>query len=150
MSKLVSGDAKIDDLNIVREAATALRWTVHTHIDGVRVSYFGGLDAVCDIVIQPQGEDNKYGHDVGSKYTIGFQQDQTTGKVTMLHDNAMDGAEQYSIESGQQDQTTQRVVGKLKQAISEVQLRRIYAAHRVSWRSEVRADQAHVHVIYRG
>ena len=151
MSKLISGDAKIDDLYIVREAALALGWDVLEHAP---VSYYDGDGAVCDIVVSPNAaEVDKYGHaigkTVGGKYTIGFQQDKGTGSMTMLHDNAMDGAEQYSVESGQQDQTTQRVVGKLKQAIAEVQLRRILTHQRASWRTEVRADGAHVLVVRR-
>lgn len=151
MSKLVCGDPKIDDLSVVREAALLLEWDV---LEDAPVSYYEGNGPLCNLIVSPGNERNKYegiiGKLAGGSYTIGFQQDQQTGKVTMLHDNAMDGARQFTVESGQQDPTTQRVVGLLKQAIAEVQLKRIYHAHRASWRTEVRADGAHVHVIRRG
>jgi hypothetical protein len=147
MSKLISGDAKIADLDLVREAAKALGWRWAVTLP---VLYYAGPGPVCDLIVAPHGELNRRGDDVGEKYSIGFQQDKATGKITMLHDNAMNGQEVYSVESGQQDETTQRVVGKLKQAIAEVQLRRIYSAHRANWRTEIKADGTQVHVINRG
>lgn len=151
MSKLISGDAKVNDLYVVREAALQLGWDV---LVNVPVNYYEGAGEMCDLVVSPHAtERNKYGEvvgkTVGGKYTIGFQQDKGTGAVTMLHDNAMDGAATYTVESGQQDQTTQRVVGKLKQAIAQVQVSRLLAQQKASWRVQQRADGAQVFVIAR-
>ena len=151
MSKLISGDAKIHDLAIVREAALQLGWDIQAN---VAVSYFWGDGAVCDVVVSPDAnEKDRYGKVVGKtaggKYSIGFQRDAVTGKVTMLHDNAMNGAEVLSVESGQLDDTTQRVVGKLKQAIAGVQVQSILHRQRASWRMEQREDGAKVYVVRR-
>ena len=149
MSKLVSGDAKITDLYLVWEAAKRLGWLVHTRLDGVQVKYYDGNGPVCDVVIQPQHEEDARGRDVGSKYTIGFTQDRQTRKVTMYHDNAMNGGAVYSVESGQMDDTTMRVVGKMRQAIGEAQVRRILQEQRATWRVEQREDGAKVYVVRR-
>jgi hypothetical protein len=151
VSKLVSGDAKITDLALVREAALQLGWDV---LANVPVSYFSGEGPVCNVVISPNaGERDRYGKcvgkTVGGKYSIGFQRDAATGKVTMLHDNAMNGAEVYSVESGKMDDTTTRVVGKLRQAIADVQVQRILQRQRASWRVEQRDDGAKVYVVRR-
>ena len=90
MSKLISGDAKISDLAIVREAALQLGWDIQANI---AVSYFWGDGAVCDVVVSPSAsEKDRYGRVVGKaiggKYSIGFQRDAVTGKsrcfTTML------------------------------------------------------------------
>ena len=149
MSKLVSGDAKITDLDLVWEAAKALGWLVHTSMLGVQVKYFDGNGPICDVVIQPQHEEDARGRDVGSKYTIGFTQDRQTRKVTMYHDNAMNGGAVYSVESGQMDDTTMRVVGKMRQALGEAQITRILHKQRANWRVEQREDGAKVYVVRR-
>ncbi len=151
MSKLVSGDARVDNLYVVREAALQLGWDVLEHVP---VSYYEGAGEVCDIVVSPNATERSRCGEVicktaGGEYTIGFQQDKGTGQIRMLHDNAMNGAEQYSVESGLQDETTKRVVGKLKQAIAQVQVQRVLQAQRASWRVEQRDDGAQVFVVRR-
>jgi len=148
MSKLVTGSITIESLEQVRQAAAVLGWTVYTPLDGVRVKYYEGLGEVCDMTVQPIDEQDKYGHDVGSKYTIGFRRE-SDGHISMLHDNAMNGAEAFTVESGQQDDTTQRVVGKLKQAIARVRVESLLMHEKASWRVEQRADGAQVMVVRR-
>ena len=147
MSKLVSGDAKIDDLSVVVEAAHILGWVVEY---GVAVSYFEGPGPVCDVVVRPSdNEQDRFGQSVGRKYTIGYTQDAHTRRVTIFHDNAMDGGAVFSVEGGQQDETTKRIIGKLQQTIATVELKQIYKEFRASWRTMLRADGAQVHIIKR-
>lgn len=145
MSKLISGECKLDDLSLVIEAAQALGWTCEQQ---AHVSYYEGAGALCDVVVRPVGELSKYDADVGAKYTIGFQKD-ASGKISMLHDNAMDGGAVFSAESGLQDDTTKRIVGKLKQAIAQAQVSRILVKQKASWRVEQREDGAKIYVVRR-
>lgn len=145
MSKLISGEMKIEDLSLVADAAKVLGWQVEYNVP---VMFYDGPGQVCNVTVRPHGEINRYEQDIGKKYSIGFVQD-AKGIVTIIHDNAMDGGATFSVESGQTDETTARVVGKMKQAIATEELRRIYSKFRASWRTYVRADGAQVHVINR-
>lgn len=150
MSKLVTGDIAIGDLTVVQEAALQLGWDC---LKDQAVSYFYAEGPMCDVVVSPSAEEKDdhgrpIGKCVGGKYTIGFKQE-ADGKVKILHDNAMNGTAVFSAESGQTDPTTQRVVGKLKQAIAGVRIARMLRQERASWRVEQRADGAQVVVVKR-
>lgn len=142
MSKLVEGFIECPDLEAVRLAAELLGWTVQEH---TRVMYFNGPGEHCDVTLAPTGELNRYGHDVGAKYTIGFKQ--TAEGIKVLHDNAMNGAE--VLDKDKLDDTTERVVGKLKQAINRAVVERHLKGRRESWRVEQRGN-VQVLVVRRG
>lgn len=144
MSKLVTGHIDCPDLDVVQAAAELLGWTVGTNL---AVSYYNGPGEQCDIVVRPVGETDRYGNEVGRKYTIGFKK--TAEGIQVYHDNAMNGAEVYSAESGKLDDTTERVVGKMKQAINRAVVERHLKQKGEKWRIEQRGN-VQVVVVRRG
>lgn len=135
MSKLVEGHIECPDLDVVRHAAELLGWTVE---ENTRVQFFDGPGELCEVTVRPQGELDRHGRDVGRKYTIGFKQ--TADGIKVLHDNAMNGAEVYSAESKQLDDTTQRVIGKMKTSINIATTQRHLTQRRESWRMVQEGD----------
>lgn len=150
MSKLMSGEIRVASLDVVREAALLLGWNC---LSNQAVSYFYAEGPVCELVVSPSADeqDNQgrpVGKLAGGKYTVGFRQGED-GKITMHHDNAMNGREVYSLESGQTDETTQRVVGRMMQAIAQVEVTGMLRQQRASWRVEQRKDGAKALVVGR-
>ena len=63
MSKLVSGNVKVSDLSLVREAALQLGWDIMVNVP---VSYYEGAGAVCELIVSPGAtERNKHGEVIG-------------------------------------------------------------------------------------
>lgn len=126
MSHLVKKECSMSELDTLLHAAQSLGWDVKV---GGRVKFFNGEAEQCTYVLTLHGELNDAGVDISSKYNIGVQIGEDK-KITLLHDDAMNGRDVMS--RGEHDPCTTRVLNKLKQSYQICAARKV--AQRKGWR----------------
>ena len=129
MSKLITGQVKIESFEQVKEACKVLGWLVEERGEGVRVH----------IIAE------------GARYHTYIDVSQTG---QLHYDNWMGaaGEDLHSEEhrQGKEDTVTARVIGQFKQAVARVRMEGMLKAHKASWRVKKRQDGAQVLVVRRG
>lgn len=129
MSKLVTGQVKIESFEQVKEACKVLGWLVEEKEEGVRVHVIAE----------------------GARYHTYID---VSRSGQLRYDNWMGaGSEDLHSEEhrqGKEDAVTARVVGQFKQAVARVRMEGMLKAQKASWRVEVRKDGAQVLVVRRG